>query len=59
MKRDESNRVYWFQTRLLSVIRLFVGCFNRISPALSAFLESSRNDRELEKRLNLALKAAI
>ena len=34
MKRDESNRVYWFQTRFLSLV-YFVGCFYHKGPALS------------------------
>ena len=33
MKRDESNRVYWFETRFL--FSLFVGCFYHKGPALS------------------------
>ena len=34
LKSDESNRVYWFQTRLRLTLSLFVGCFYRKSPAL-------------------------
>ena len=36
LKRDESNRVYWFQTRFF-IISIFVGCFYHKGPALSRF----------------------
>ena len=35
MNRDESNRVYWFQTRFLIMFSLFVGCFYHKGSALS------------------------
>ena len=34
LNSDESNRVYWFETKFL-VISLFVGCFYRKGPALN------------------------
>ena len=38
MKRDESNRVYWFSDKIL-IFSLFVGCFYHKCPALSIDLK--------------------
>ena len=45
LKRNESNRVYWFQENIL-IFCVFVSCLSRKVPALNIFLNRNRQNNK-------------